>query len=124
MGTNSMKTAVDLVFSPVFHKFPGLKVTLAEGGIGWLPWLMERCDAVWERHRFYTDVNQECRPSDLFRQHLFGCFIADDAGIALRELIGVDNITWECDYPHSDSLWPNSREKLAKSKVDCSTGRA
>ena len=54
----------------------------------------------------------------LFRRHLFGCFITDDAGLALREIIGVDNITWECDYPHSDSLWPNSRERLEKALQD------
>ena len=28
--------------------------------------------------------------------------------------IGIDNITWECDYPHSDSTWPHSPETLAK----------
>ncbi len=27
----------------------------------------------------------------------------------IRHEIGIDNITWECDYPHSDSIWPNSR---------------
>ena len=29
-----------------------------------------------------------------------------------RDLIGIDNITWECDYPHSDSTWPEAPEKL------------
>jgi hypothetical protein len=28
-------------------------------------------------------------------------------------MIGVDNITWECDYPHSDSSWPSAPEELA-----------
>jgi len=124
MGTNSMVTATDLVFSPVFHKFPKLKVALAEGGIGWMPWLVERCDIVWERHRFYTDVDQTRRPSDLFREHVYGCFISDQAGVRLRDLIGVDNITWECDYPHSDSLWPRSREHLAKTLQDVPDGEA
>ena len=27
-----------------------------------------------------------------------------------RHVVGIDNITWECDYPHSDSYWPNSRK--------------
>ena len=114
MGTNSMTTVTDLLFSPVFHNFPGLKIALSEGGIGWMPWLMERADAVWERHKYYTGVDQISRPSDLFRRHVYGCFIADDAGIELRHHIGIDNLTWECDYPHSDSFWPNSRELLAK----------
>ena len=27
---------------------------------------------------------------------------------ALPILIGVDNVTFETDYPHSDSTWPHS----------------
>ena len=30
----------------------------------------------------------------------------------LRDEIGVDNICWECDYPHSDSMWPDAPEVL------------
>jgi predicted TIM-barrel fold metal-dependent hydrolase len=115
MATNSMTTTTDLLFSPVVHRFPRLRFALSEGGIGWVPWLLERCDIVWERHRHYSDVNQEVPPSELFRRHFYGCFIADDSGLALRHEIGIDNITWECDYPHSDSLWPESRARLAKS---------
>ena len=29
-----------------------------------------------------------------------------------RDLIGIENITWECDYPHSDSTWPHAPERL------------
>jgi predicted TIM-barrel fold metal-dependent hydrolase len=111
-GTNSEFACVDLLLSPVFHKFDRLKVALSEGGIGWMPWLLERTDYTWERHRHYTGINQEARPSDLFRDHIFGCFIADEAGIEMRHLIGIDNIMFESDYPHSDSNWPNSRKKL------------
>jgi predicted TIM-barrel fold metal-dependent hydrolase len=112
-GMNSQFTTVDLLLSPVFHKHPRLKVALSEGGIGWMPYVLERTDYTWERHRWYTGVNTEVRPSDLFREHIFGCFIADQAGIEIRHLIGVDNLMFEGDYPHSDSNFPASREKLA-----------
>jgi predicted TIM-barrel fold metal-dependent hydrolase len=111
-GTNSQFACVDLLLSPVFHKFPRLRVALSEGGIGWMPWLLERTDYTWERHRHYTGINQDVRPSDLFRDHVFGCFIADESGVEMRHLIGVDNIMFESDYPHSDSNWPNSRKVL------------
>ncbi|WP_258081410.1 amidohydrolase family protein [Nocardia nova] len=113
-GTNSMYATADLLFSPVFYKFPNLKVALSEGGVGWVPYLLERIDQVWEKHRWYQNVNKEVRPSDLFREHIWGCFIDDSEGIVRREAIGVDNILWECDYPHSDSNWPNSREFTGK----------
>lgn len=112
-GMNSQFTTVDMVFSPVFHKFPGLKVALSEGGIGWIPYVVERLDYVWDRHRWYTDVNKDVRPSDIFREHVFGCFIADEAGVEMRHLIGLGNLMFEGDYPHSDSNWPASRKKLA-----------
>jgi hypothetical protein len=43
------------------------------------------------------------------------CFIDDAAGVRNRDLIGVDNITWECDYPHSDTTWPHAPEVLWRS---------
>lgn len=111
-GMNSQFATVDLLLSPVFHKFPRLRVALSEGGIGWIPYILERVDYVWERHRWYTGVNTEVRPSDLFREHIFGCFIADEAGVAMRHMAGIDNLMFEGDYPHSDSNFPKSRKML------------
>lgn len=117
-GMNSQFTTIDLLLSPVFHKFPRLRVALSEGGIGWIPYVLERADYTWERHRWYTGVNTEVRPSELFRDHVFGCFIADHAGVQMRELAGVDNLMFEGDYPHSDSNYPNSRKLLAEVLLD------
>jgi len=117
-GCNSMYATADLLFSPVFHRHPGLKVALSEGGVGWVPYLLERADYTWERHRFYQNVDQTVRPSDLFREHIWACFIDDEHGVANRDAIGVGNITWECDYPHSDSNWPNSRKRAAEILAD------
>lgn len=119
-GTNSMYATSDLLFSPVFYKFPNLKVALSEGGVGWMPYLLERIDQVWEKHRWYQNINKEVRPSDLFRKNMWGCFIDDQEGIIRRDAIGVDRILWECDYPHSDSNWPNSRAFTAKLLQDVS----
>jgi predicted TIM-barrel fold metal-dependent hydrolase len=117
-GCNSMYTTVDLLFSPTLHKFPDLKIGLSEGGIGWIPYILERSDMTWERHRFYQNINQTVRPSELFRKHFHGCFIDDFFGVRNRHDIGVDQITWECDYPHSDSYWPHSRKRAAEAFVD------
>jgi predicted TIM-barrel fold metal-dependent hydrolase len=114
-GCNSMVAATDLVYSRLFHKFPALKVILSEGEAGWAPHLMERLDYVWERHRYHSGLETTVRPSDLFRQHLWLCFIADDHALKMRHEIGIDHLMWETDYPHSDSLWPDSAKALAKS---------
>ena len=123
-GMNSQFTTVDLLFSRVFHQFPRLKVALSEGGIGWMPYVIERLDYTWERHRWYTGIDKDTPPSELFRDHIFGCFIADSAGIEVRHLIGVDNIMFEGDYPHSDSNFPASRKKLADVLKDVPDGEA
>src|SRR5262249_29441089 len=112
---NSMATAADLIFSPVFRKHPKLKVVLSEGGIGWVPYLLERLDFSFSRHRYFDDIDYSKLPSEIFRDHIWVCFIKDDNGMKLRDAIGVEKIMWECDYPHSDSLWPISRKYLEDS---------
>ncbi|HVW45220.1 MAG TPA: amidohydrolase family protein [Amycolatopsis sp.] len=118
MGTNSMHATADWVFSPALHKHPKLKIGLSEGGIGWVPYIIERADYVWRKHRFYQNISQDVKPSELFRKHFHGCFIEDDFGLANRHVIGVDRITWECDYPHSDSFWPASRKRAEEAFLD------
>ena len=118
-GLNSMSTTAELLLSPVFHKHPNLKVALSEGGIGWMPYMLERIDTVWERHRWYNEVNRDVRPSELFKDHVYGCFISDDGPVcSRRHLIGVENIMFESDYPHSDSNWPQTRKLLENVMLD------
>ena len=56
------------------------------------------------------------RPSDLFRERFITCFIDDAAGVEIRDDVGIDRITWECDYPHSDSTWPRLARAAARSR--------
>jgi predicted TIM-barrel fold metal-dependent hydrolase len=117
-GLNSMMATVDLLMSDVFYKFPKLKVALSEGGIGWMPYLLERIDYSWGRHKYWCNVNADKLPSELFREHIYGCFISDQSGIEQRHRIGIDNIMFESDYPHSDSNWPHTRKLLAEHLAD------
>ncbi|PQD99651.1 amidohydrolase [Mycobacterium sp. EPG1] len=113
-STNLMWTTADLVFSGMLQRHPNIKFMLSEGGIGWIPYILERLDYTWERHRWYQNISRTDRPSDLFRKHIWGCFIDDVHGVGARDVIGVENILIEVDYPHSDSNWPNSRKRIAE----------
>ncbi|WP_330255013.1 amidohydrolase [Nocardia sp. NBC_00565] len=117
-GLNSMMATVDLLISDVFYKFPKLKVALSEGGIGWMPYLLERCDYSWGRHKYWCDIDSERPPSEVFKDHIYGCFISDRSGIEQRHRIGIDNIMFESDYPHSDANWPHTRKLLAEHLAD------
>jgi hypothetical protein len=53
-------------------------------------------------------------PSDFFRRNVVLSFQEDAVGIRLRDVIGVDNMMWGSDYPHSESTFPQSRKILAE----------
>ena len=110
---NICAAAADLLWSRVLKKFPDLKIALSEGGTGWIPYFIERCDRTFEMHSGWTGQDFGGKlPSEVFREHFLTCFISDSTGVALRDEIGIDNISWECDYPHSDSMWPSAPEQL------------
>lgn len=117
-SSNLMWTTVDLLFSGKLQQFPDLQFSLAEGGIGWVPYILERSDYTWDRHKYYQPIDFDTRPSDLFRTHFWGCFIDDEHGLANRHAIGIDRIMLEIDFPHSDSNWPNSRKRAAEVLAD------
>jgi len=115
-GINIYPTAADLVWSPVFQKFPGIRVALAEGGIGWIPYFLERADYTYEHHKAWTRPDLGGRlPSEVFREHIITCFIADDFGVRNLDAMQEEMVCWECDYPHSDTTWPYSPEAVRES---------
>ena len=112
---NIVQAAADLVWSPVLRKFPNLRFALSEGGIGWIPYLLERLDYNYQRHHYWTGQDFGNRlPSELFNEHVITCFIDDHFGIASRAFLDMDKVCWECDYPHSDSTWPTAPETFMK----------
>ena len=109
------------LFSGMFQRYPNLKIALSEGEVGWIPYFLERAEQVLNKQRYWvqrgvqftghatTDVDLDSmNVRDLFRDHVFGCFIDDAHGIASIDEIGENNIMCETDYPHSDSTWPDS----------------
>ena len=59
-----------------------------------------------------TRTSAASKPSEVWREHMITCFIDDPIGVQNRHAVGIDTITWECDYPHSDTTWPHSPEIL------------
>jgi uncharacterized protein len=107
-------TLLQLMVSGTLDRFPGLRFHFAETGIGWLPYWLEQMEDRYDRHRFWAKINLPRRPTQYINDHFTLSFQEDHAGIALRHMIGVDNICWASDFPHSVSDWPYSREALAR----------
>ncbi|MEU1981067.1 amidohydrolase family protein [Nocardia sp. NPDC019395] len=110
---NIVSAAADLLWSRPVKEYPDLKIGLSEGGTGWIPYFLERVDRTFEMHSTWTmqDFGGKL-PSEVFREHFLTCFISDPIGVRLRHEIGIGNIAWEMDYPHSDSMWPGAPEEL------------
>ena len=106
----------DLIFSGVFERHPRLRVAIVEFELAWVPHLLSSMDYTYrERHgeaiyRFKDGM----RPSDFFRRNVVLSFQEDAIGIRLRDVIGVENMMWGSDYPHSESTFPRSRQILSE----------
>jgi len=113
---NAELSMTDFLLSGLFERFANLKVAYSEGQIGWIPHLLHRMDVVWEENRGWGGVADKVPnpPSSYFADHVYGCFFDDPHGLTLINEIGEDNITYESDYPHSDSTWPRTREIAEK----------
>ena len=127
-AANQAGTLLDWLFSGNFVRYPNLKIALSEGSIGWMPYFLERAEQVIDKQRFWAsrfdiDMNASHERGEekgeakfdldtdirrLFKDHVFGTFIEDQVGIRLLDIIGEDNVMLECDYPHSDSTWPET----------------
>lgn len=115
---NACYSLVDWLMSGVLTRHPQLVLAYSEGQIGWIPYVLERADIVWEENRAWGGVADKVPvpPSELFRKHVYGCFFNDAHGLRSLDDIGVDNVTYESDYPHSDSTWPHTR-KIAEEQT-------
>jgi predicted TIM-barrel fold metal-dependent hydrolase len=109
------RSLVDLILGGVLERFPKLKIVSVENDIGWIPHLLQRADHAYDRYRFLErDGAVPNPPSYYFRRQVYATFQDDRVGIVTRELVGVANLMWASDYPHSDSTWPNSQEVIAR----------
>jgi predicted TIM-barrel fold metal-dependent hydrolase len=113
---NSMASLTDFIFSATLAKFPDLKVAYSEGQIGWLPYALERADDVWMQYRGWGGISDLLvePPSYYYRRSVFGCFFRDQHGVDSLDIVGADNVTFETDYPHTDSTWPNTKAVAEK----------
>jgi predicted TIM-barrel fold metal-dependent hydrolase len=109
---NALLAAAEWLWSGVPLRFEQLSVALSEGGIGWVPMLMDRVDYVVAHSASGTESTawpSPLRPSEVLGRNFFFCTIDDPSVIELRHRIGVGHIMLESDYPHADSTWPDTQ---------------
>jgi predicted TIM-barrel fold metal-dependent hydrolase len=103
-----------MIFSGVFERHPNLFVGAVEYEMSWVPHFLDRIDFTYFNRN--TLISQHFKndlvPSDFFRSNCFVGFNEDAVGVAIREYIGIDCITWGSDYPHPESTFPRSQQVM------------
>jgi len=103
-----------LIVAHVFRDQPGLQMLCVETGVGWMAHLVSWMDVLIREHPGLFRGLVE-KPSETFRKHVHGSFLWDTIGIANKDVIGIGNIMWCSDYPHTYGPFPNSREAIDES---------
>jgi predicted TIM-barrel fold metal-dependent hydrolase len=112
---NAMGSLVDYLFSGILDRFPRLVIAYAEGQVGWMPYILERADKLWEErsdNSFGTALPNP--PSSYVAGRIYGCLFDDETGLKNRDVVGMSQICFETDYPHADSTFPESKAVLTK----------
>jgi uncharacterized protein len=101
-----------MIFCGALERHPGLKLVLAESGIGWLPYFLTRMDLEWRNLRAQLDYATRTAPSELFHRQVIATFEEEELGPQLIPMLGADSCMWASDYPHTDSTFPNSLQAI------------
>jgi predicted TIM-barrel fold metal-dependent hydrolase len=91
----------------VFDRHPDLRLMLTEVRGDWLPATLDRLDAIFDEHR--DDVPARRRPSEYWPGNcLAGLSFMHRVEVERRHEIGVENMSFGRDYPHTEGTWPNT----------------
>jgi predicted TIM-barrel fold metal-dependent hydrolase len=118
---NFLEPFVDLFAWGILERHPKLKLVMAEAGTGWLPWLVQELEyrhwRLREAKEFWADkggIVLETKPSELFKRQIYATFQEDHVAMSLIPFFGDGHLLWASDYPHPDSVWPNSRAAIER----------
>jgi predicted TIM-barrel fold metal-dependent hydrolase len=124
-GLVAMFPAIDWLFSLVPVRFPGLRILLAESGIGWVNAMVDRLEHVARYHECYGDwTGTDLSPAEVFLRNFWFCALDNPSAFTAESLarMGSDRVLLETDYPHADSSWPHTQELLRTQLEDLDTG--
>ncbi|MHB1583594.1 MAG: amidohydrolase family protein [Acidimicrobiales bacterium] len=113
-GQLSLTACAEWIWSGIPARFPGIKIALSEGGIGWVAMLLDRLETIVARSGYGRDYPGDVAPADVLRRNFWFCTIDDPKTVVTRDVIGVDRIMVEVDYPHGDTTWPDTQEVLER----------
>jgi predicted TIM-barrel fold metal-dependent hydrolase len=103
-----------LVYTGLFDRFPALKFVDAEVNGGWLPFWVQMMDQEFERQRHWAKPPITTSPREYVGRNLFVTVLDDEVGfdLAKRDATLASAMMFSTDYPHSTTLFPNTRKYI------------
>ena len=116
--TGGPLSSIITILASVIHggaleRFPNLRIVFGECGIGWIPYVLDRMDYEYE-DRFKSSLPLKMKPSDYWRRQCRASFQNDVIGLMLLDKMGIETVMWASDYPHGDSVFPDSQEYIRR----------
>ncbi len=102
----------------VLERYPKLRISFGESGIGWIPYVLDRMDFEWDDR--FRDLGLKMKPSDYWKRQCKATFQFDRVGVKLIDELGVETLMWGSDYPHTDGVWPESTKFINEQFVEVS----
>ncbi len=105
-----MGAAAEWAYSQVCLRFPRLRLVFSEGGIGWVPLLLERMERAYRSRSQTIDwPGDDVTPGEVLQRNFWYCAIEEPCSFEQAHHIGTDRIMLESDYPHADTSWPHTQ---------------
>ena len=112
-GQLSLGACAEWLWSRYPAQYPDLKIIMSEGGIGWVAMLYDRLENIVDRSGYGDYFPGDLRPAEVLLRNFWFSTIDDPSTLSTRHTIGVENITFESDYPHGDGTWPDTQTVFA-----------
>jgi predicted TIM-barrel fold metal-dependent hydrolase len=109
---NAAGSMCEYLTTDVLARYPRIRLLYAESQVGWLPFVLDRLDDVW--NTFPPRRGDAAIPSSMYLDRVYSCMFKDKVGVRLLDLIGEDQVMFETDYPHSDGTWPHSADRATE----------
>ncbi|HEX7096038.1 MAG TPA: amidohydrolase family protein [Acidimicrobiales bacterium] len=94
--------------SGVFDRIRDLIVVFVEVDAGWVPYVKEQLDNRFRRRAVGPAARRTMLPSEYIDRHFRYTYITDHYAVQNRHRVGVENLMWSSDFPHTGSDWPDS----------------
>jgi uncharacterized protein len=110
-----MMAVGSFVAGGILERFPTLRVAFLEGGVGWVPWLMDRLHEHWELLPQQLPW-QKRDPREVMRsQQCYYAVEVDETTIPyVAGVLGEERLLYSSDYAHWDCVCPDSVKTIVE----------